>query len=82
MKLRYSLAKIDLGKVTPDDADLSHLPPWLRDDVRELLRRMDYANKSTGQTISPTEIVVPVEIDPSDLWKHTDLGEYEVVQED
>jgi len=81
MKLRYDISNVDLAKVTPDEADLSHLPPWAVDQVRDILRRMDYANKETGQVINPTSIVIPVDVDPADLWKHDDLGKYEVVEE-
>jgi hypothetical protein len=81
MKLRYSLGNIDLVKDDPRTVDLSHLPEWLQEDAREILCRMDYANKATGQMINAKSIDVEVDIDSADLWKHTDLGDYELVDE-
>jgi hypothetical protein len=80
-KLRYSLENVDLAKVRPDSADLSHLPLWLREDARSLLRRMDIANKATNELINCRFLTVEVDIEPADLWKHEELGNYELVYE-
>lgn len=82
VKLRWKLSHIDLSRDTPESADLSHIPEWLVTPVREMLARMDYANKKNGAVVNTDAVTVDVKIDRADLWKYgPDLGDYEIVDE-
>jgi hypothetical protein len=70
MRVRYDISHIDLGKDDPDTVDLSIIPTWLEPQVREFLRRMDYANKKSAMVINPTSFVVTLPIPEGDEWKY------------
>jgi hypothetical protein len=82
MRVRYDISHIDLGKDNPDTVDLVCIPDWLEPQVRDLLRRMDYANKKGAVVINPSSFMIRLPIPEGDEWKcDVDLGGGEVVKD-
>ena len=86
MRVRYDMSHVQLGRDDPETVDLSILPDWLESQVRDILRKMDYANKSTNAD-PPINIKDFIEVDvpgvlEGEEWKcDFDLGGGEIVKD-
>jgi len=86
MRVRYDMSCVKLGRDDPDTVDLSHIPDWLEPQIRDILRRMDYANKAS-KADPPINIDKFIEVEiPSvqegDEWKFDrDIGGGEIVKD-